>query len=112
MSIPYANELSSFPRKITFQTVDGIAVIPSAITWTLSDEDGTIINSRNQEPVGTPASTITIMLSGDDLAIITPTKLKRILTIEATYDPGTGAVPLNDEYPFRIRPLVNVPAPA
>ena len=112
MGIPYANELSSFPRKIIFQTVDGEAVIPSAITWTLSDEDGTIINSRKQVAVGTPASTITIMISGDDLEILDAVKLKRILTIEATYDPGTGAVPLNDEYTFRIRPLVNVPAPA
>ncbi len=47
-----------------------VAVTPEAgsVTWCLTDKAGTIINSREDVPI-TSASSMTIVLSGDDLAI-------------------------------------------
>ncbi len=47
-----------------------VAVTPKvgSVTWCLTDKNGTIINSREDEPI-TSASSMTIVLSGDDLAI-------------------------------------------
>ncbi len=47
-----------------------IAVIPEtgSVTWCLTDKNGTIINSREDVPI-TSASSMTIVLSGDDLAV-------------------------------------------
>ena len=47
-----------------------VIVIPEtgSVTWCLTDKNGTIINSREDVPI-TSASSMTIVLSGDDLAI-------------------------------------------
>ncbi|KKN06567.1 hypothetical protein LCGC14_1075830 [marine sediment metagenome] len=47
-----------------------VAVTPEvgSVTWCLTDKNGTIINSREDVPI-TSASSMTIVLSGDDLAI-------------------------------------------
>ena len=47
-----------------------VAVTPEAgsVTWCLTDKNGTIINSREDVAI-TSASSMTIVLSGDDLAI-------------------------------------------
>ena len=47
-----------------------VAVTPEAgtVTWCLTDKNGDIINSREDVPI-TSAASMTIVLSGDDLAI-------------------------------------------
>ena len=47
-----------------------VAVTPEvgSVTWCLTDKNGTVINSREDVPI-TSASSMTIVLSGDDLAI-------------------------------------------
>ena len=47
-----------------------VAITPeaSSVTWCLTDKNGTIINSREDVAI-TSASSMTIVLSGDDLAI-------------------------------------------
>ena len=47
-----------------------VAITPEAdsVTWCLTDKNGNIINSRENVPI-TSASSMTIVLSGDDLAI-------------------------------------------
>ena len=47
-----------------------VAVTPEAdsVTWCLTDKNGDIINSREDVPI-TSASSMTIVLSGDDLVI-------------------------------------------
>jgi hypothetical protein len=42
-------------------------VVPNSITWSLTDEDGDIINSREDIAIVTPAASVTIEISGDDL---------------------------------------------
>ena len=47
-----------------------VAITPEAdsVTWCLTDKNGDIINNREDIPI-TSASSMTIVLSGDDLAI-------------------------------------------
>lgn len=47
-----------------------VAITPEAdsVTWCLTDKNGNVINSREDVPI-TSASSMTIVLSGDDLAI-------------------------------------------
>ena len=42
-------------------------VIPNSITWSLTDEDGTVINSRSDISIAVPAASVTVAISGDDL---------------------------------------------
>jgi hypothetical protein len=90
-------------------------VTPTAFTWTLSTLDGTVINSRdNVSVVG--ASTITLLLTGNDLSILEgeavkqrDSKVKRLITFAATYfsDLGAGLV-LRDELVFVVNAMVKV----
>jgi hypothetical protein len=93
MSITYlteeADEESSYFVTASFEDEDGDATTPDSITYSLTDEYGTVINSLEDEVV-TPASSITIVLTGDDLSIQSSERKKematRLVTIVAQYD--------------------------
>lgn len=106
-----ALEESTYVITASFTDEDDAAVVPNAdtITWTLTDLDGTVINSRAAVAV-TSASTITIVLSGDDLALqASDDSGVRKLLVEAEYNSSIGSnLPLNDEVQFTIDPLVAV----
>jgi hypothetical protein len=102
-----AIEGSTYIVTSSFFDETGAAEIPTAIKWSLRDENGAIVNSKSAVSV-TPASTITIILSGADLAY-TSNQSKRVLTIEAVYTSTLGAgLPIKDEYDIPIRNLIGV----
>jgi len=108
------DEESSGSIVVEFEDRDGDDVIPTSIKWTLTTTDGvTIINEREQEDVETPAASIEILLSGDDLALLTAEvsdrTVARKLTIEAVYDSDLGDdLPLNSEKSFSVRNLAYI----
>jgi hypothetical protein len=106
MAIAIVNEQSTIAVTAAFKDESGGSVTPTAVTWTLTDGDKQIVNERDAVPVAA-ASVVTIVLSGDDLAI--GTNRRRYLTIEATYDSdlGTG-LPLKDELSLNITDLAGV----
>ena len=90
-----AIEGSTYVVTIPFTDEDGDAVTPTAITWTLTDEDGQVVNSRHEEVV-TPASSIDIVLSGNDLPADGHLVWMLYLLVEALYDSTLGSdLPLN-----------------
>ena len=97
--------------KITASFTDaaGAAVVPTSIKWTYTDEDGNVIGTMEDIVVAVPASTISIILSGDDLGVQSATdNLWRIILVEAVYSSDEGNdLPLNDELHFSIEDLVN-----
>ena len=107
-----AKEEGTYMITCAFTDEDGDAVAPDSITWTLSDSNGSIINSREDVAVGSPASSVDIVLSGDDLAIQageTASTVTRRITIEAVYDSDAGSdLPLKDEAVFPLENLLNV----
>lgn len=105
-----ANEESTFVITCSFTDENSVAVVPSAVIWMLTDENGMIINNRSGVSVTSLASSIDIVLSGDDLAITGTSKQSvRILTVKATYDStlGTG-LPLKESLRFVVKNLVAI----
>jgi len=114
-SAVHLQEESSGIVTLTFTDDDGNSVVPNQITWSLTDEDGTVINSR-EDVSATPGSSVNVVLSGDDLQIQTSEAsevyVKRYIVVEATYnsvDAGND-VPLKEQGLFYVDNLKKVAA--
>lgn len=84
------------------------AVTPSAATWTLTDVDGRIVNSRENVTISGLSTSNAIVLSGPDLAL-DPTYRgsQRVLLVEYTYDSSAGTgLPGKAQCLFAIEDLV------
>ena len=104
-----AKEGSTFVVTCTFTDETGAAATPTALTWTLTDLAGTVINSRQDEEVASPSASVDIVLSGDDLAVSGKRQTTRVLTLEGTYDSDAGTgLPINDAALIKIDPLPGV----
>ena len=103
-----AIEEGTYVITAAFTDEDGDAVTPNAgLVWSLTDGQGNVINSRENVAI-TPATSVTIVLTGDDLAIGT-NKTHRVLLVEGTYDSTLGSnLPLKDQATFDICDLVKV----
>lgn len=103
----HANDESTFVVTAAFTDEEGTAVTPNAgLTWSLRSAAGSIINSRSDVAI-TAASTITIVLSGDDLKYSDGNT--RYLTIEGTYNSTLGNnLSVKDEVSFLINDLIGV----
>ena len=103
-----ATEESTFVVTVAFFDTDQVAVAPKLAQWTLKDEDGAIVNSREAVLIDSPGTTVTIVLTGDDLALPDTTKPDRYLLVEAVYDSLLYGSDLNlrEEGKFLISNLV------
>lgn len=108
-------ELDTIPKekstcKITasFEDSAGNAVTPKTATWTLTDVYGTVINSREDVNIASLDTSVTIVLSGNDLKIQANESggVIRLFLIEATYDSDLGSdLPLKDSCQFTLENL-------
>ena len=92
------NEGSSKTFTATFTDEDDAELTPTSINWTWLDEDGAILNSRDQVSL-TVASSVNITLGSADTALRGVGDLKtRRLTIQAEYNSTYGSgLPLTEE---------------
>jgi hypothetical protein len=105
----FADEKGTYGIAATFTDEDDAALTPDTLTWTLSTLDGTIINGKQDVAIVTPASTTTVVLSGDDLAVLTDDNRVRRFTLEGTFTSDLGAgVPLKAECQFQVADFVGV----
>jgi len=103
----HAQEESTFVVTVAFEDEDGNAVAPTSANWTLTDEDGTVINNREDVAISSPTSSEDIVLSGDDLAVTETGDAVRVLTVEALYNSALGTgLPLKAEGRFVVDNLV------
>lgn len=88
----HAIEQSSYIITATFTDEGGNSVVPATIEWTLSTAAGVVVNSRENVAVAVPASETEILLSGDDLKILSGevNQAVRLFTVIATYDSALG----------------------
>ncbi len=101
-----ARDKSTFVVTAAFKDAAGAAVSPSAVTWTLMDADGDVVNSRTAVSVA-PGTSVDIVLSGEDLDYADGAV--RVLLIEATYTSTEGAdLPLKETVTFTIEDLLGV----
>lgn len=102
-----AVEGSTYAVTASFRDETGAAVAPdNGLAWTLTDVNGTVVNGREGVTI-TPASTVTIVLSGDDLAVpASAGEVTRLLAVEGTYESDLGSgLPIRDEVEFIVRGL-------
>jgi len=93
-----AAELSAYGITASFCDAAGDAVVPTAITWSLTDLSGAVINSRKDVAVSVLAPSVTIVLRGDDLQLVgDATRQARLLVVTAVYDDTV----LGDDCPVR-----------
>ena len=103
-----AVEKSTIVITASFHDEAGSPMIPSSISWKLTDRGGNVINSRN-DVVVSPAASIDIVLSGDDLSLERDKKTDRILTVYGTYNSTYGiGLPFADSAIFPIEALVSM----
>jgi hypothetical protein len=100
----HAKELSTYVVQVHFWDENGVAVAPSAITWSLKDEAQAVVNSRSAVVFSVPASSIDIPLSGNDLAVAGYTGSDRRLQVNATYTSVLGVLPIVESVWFTVDP--------
>ena len=96
-----AIEKSTYVITAAFKDSAGADVVPNSVVWTLTNSNGAVVNEREDVPI-TPASTVNVVLSGDDLALEDHGP-RRILTVLALYDS-----PYGDDLPMRARAVFNI----
>lgn len=93
-------------RIVTVDLVDedGNAVTPKSANFTLTDGNGALVNSRDAVPITPLASTLNVVLEGDDLvAGATLEERTRCVVIEGTYDSSHGSdLPINSACKFLV----------
>ena len=88
-------------------TVGSTVITPDSVAWSLYDEDGEIVNSREDE-AATPGTTTYITLSGADLPATSDDVLWLTIKVTATYDSDYGNdLPDVDELTFPVLPMQN-----
>ena len=107
-----AVEESTIVITAAFTDEDGDAVIPTEATWTLTNDDGDVVDTRDGIEI-TPASSVTVVLKGDNLQILPGESGDRFATrrflIEALYNSSLGTgLPLNESCTFPVRNLKHI----
>ena len=102
---PDAVKSSTFAINIVVKDEDGSAIIPATAKWKLTDEEGTVINSRSEVPISSPSESMDVVLSGNDLSFQTSENdiAYRRFIAWGTYnsDLGTG-LPFYGSTTFRV----------
>lgn len=106
----HAPEKGTYVVTAAFTDETGAAVVPNAgLTWTLTDMQGVVVNSRSAVSIAS-ASSINIVLTGSDLEL-SDTYLGnlRAVVIQGTYNSSLGSnLPIKKEVRFVIDDFVAV----
>jgi len=104
-----AKEESTYIITVAIEDEDGNAVAPSTMYWTLTDADGTVINSRSAVEIAIPESSNDIVLTGDDLAVTESGDAVRELAVWGTYDSDAGVgLSFSDAIRFVVDQIVGI----
>jgi hypothetical protein len=106
-----ATEMSTFIVKASFYDDEDQEVAPDTMAWSLTDEDGNIVNNREDIEISGPEQVEYIVLFGNDLAILDGEhgEEERNLVFEGTYTSNRGSdLPLNGQYTFYVRGIKKV----
>jgi hypothetical protein len=96
--------------EVSFTDETDTAVIPTSADWTLTDDEGTIINSRHAVAIAVPAVTVHITIGGDDTDLLSSTdSLVRMLYVRWIYNSSLGAGKQgHKEIRFKIIPITHL----
>ncbi len=104
----HAVERSTYIVDAQFSNASSTTFVPTTVSWTLSDRDGTDQNGRTGVSASA-ATTVTIVLSGSDLTLVAGDDGMRIIYFEVVYNSTYGnGLELKEEANFIIDSLVNI----
>ena len=103
-----AEEQGTYVLDLDFKDEDDLPVIPISINWTLTTLGGEVVNSRSEVDISPPASTVNVVLSGDDLQLLThkTSYSWRLFTVKAVYNSDLApGLPIHKAVRFKVRNL-------
>jgi hypothetical protein len=86
-----ADEASTYVVRATYYDDNNSAVTPTSVTWTLTDGDGNVVNSRQDISIVAPSTYNDIVLGATDLRCHSTKDETRNLIVEYIYTSTTGA---------------------
>ena len=94
-----ANEGSTYVIRAAYFDEDDSAVTPDSVTWTLTNGNGVVINSREDVTIVTPSTYNDVVLGAADLRCSGTRDETRVIIVKFVYDsstvtdaPGVGQV--------------------
>lgn len=96
----------SLPLELRFYA-EGSGQTPTAVTYTLRDSDGEIINERSAVPLSPTAEVMYLFLDGADLPNTGTTAVPIYLYVQFTYTSSIDGNPHSpiDKYTIYVRPI-------
>lgn len=85
-----ANDGESFGVQVAFKDTDATAVTPTSATWSLYNQNDSIVNSREDVSISSPGSTEVVVLGPSDTAYSDGKSRKLVVTF--VYDSATLGV--------------------
>lgn len=100
------NESSSIVLRVFFKDVDGSSFTPLTCVWSLTDESGNVINSRDRVSVSVGSEGYyDFVISGNDIKYSDGDT--RVFLVEGTYDSIFGdGLPFREEAKFMIQDTI------
>jgi hypothetical protein len=86
----YSPEGNAVVIPCSFFDENGNAMTPTSIIWSLSDDNGNIVNFRLDQKIAVPAPSVNIVLSGNDVMRMVFDDLIRFLKVSGTYNSPNG----------------------
>ena len=101
--LTYVKQGASAVFRVEIADENGNLITPATMEWTLSDDQGNVINGRQDVGIG-PAAIVDVVLEGADTEPVVPfDNLRRVLTVHATYDSTLGSgLEVVGDYVFEI----------
>ncbi len=84
-----------------FRDEESVLVVPASLKWTLTDDEGEVVNGRSGVAVAVPATSNTVVISGADTTVSSGRR-RRYFLFEGTYVSDVGTLPLTGEVTFLI----------
>jgi hypothetical protein len=111
-----AVEGGTFALNFAFYDEASAAMTPNSLYWTLTDQQGNIVNSRDAVPITSLQTSIDIVLTGNDLAVPSGKEwfdeIKLFLTLTGNYNSDLGNnLQLHDVVEFSMLTLTAVSSP-
>ena len=116
-----AREGGTYPVTVALTDENGDTVTPISMIWSLTDENGVIINSLDEidfevnngaGAVGVLSASMIIVLNGDSIAIssdLIGIKVSRYLLVEGTFTSDLGiGLPFRDTVKFDVENLPKI----
>lgn len=98
-------ELSTKAVVISFSYTNGgasVDTVPKTLTWSLRDLNDAVVNGRENVPISVIGTSVSIVLSGEDLNIDGSGELRK-LVLRGTYDSELGNdLPFTKEIRFPV----------